>query len=257
MFAPVFGNIKVQNTGGNVTYTGSGNVGVWVAGYVPDRTKWVGTSLAPSIDLGDVYLQGDKNVGYYLAGNNDRPSANGIFQGNIMVNAKLGTNLDGGSGSSQIGTGNISGNDKAKSEDNVAIYISSGQRSEMNAVLNGYQQYFPATLGFTVNTVLTKSCWNCKWNRNWYIYLSADPIKNLAVSNFKIELGKYSKRGIGMIAMNGSVVDVNTGTTISDNAGTGADRAILWFMLKEYGIIQERSSVEEHMIKKHMVEERA
>lgn len=237
MFAPVFGNIKVQNTGGNVTYTGSGNVGVWVAGYVPDRTKWVGTSLAPSIDLGDVYLQGDKNVGYYLAGNNDRPSANGIFQGNIMVNAKIGTNLDGGSGSSQIGTGNISGNDKAKSEDNVAIYISSGQRNEMNTTLNGYQQYFPATLGFTVNTVSTPNLVGiANGTEIGYPYLSADPIKNLAVSNFKIELGKYSKRGIGMIAMNGSVVDVNTGTTISDNAGTGVDRATESIMFYAEGV---------------------
>lgn len=31
-----------------------------------------------------------------------------------MVNAKIGTNLDGGSGSSQIGTGNISGMIKLK-----------------------------------------------------------------------------------------------------------------------------------------------
>ncbi|BBA51050.1 putative autotransporter [Fusobacterium varium] len=239
MYAPVFGNMKVQNTGGNVSYTGSGNVGVWVAGYVPDRTKWVASSLAPSLDLGTVYLQGDKNVGYYLAGSDARPDANGIFQGNIVINTKIGTDLDGSSGSSQIGTGNIAGNDNSKSEDNVAVYIASGQRSEMNNTLAGYKQYFPATLGFQVNTTLTPNLVGiANGSEIGYPYLSADPIKNLTVSNFKIELGKYSKRGIGMIAKNGSVVDVNTGTTISDNAGIGADRATESIMFYAEGVWQ-------------------
>ncbi|WP_339007971.1 autotransporter-associated N-terminal domain-containing protein [Fusobacterium varium] len=240
IYAPVFGNMKVQNTGGNVTYTGSGNVGVWVAGYVPDRTKWVvGSSLAPSLDLGTIYLQGDKNVGYYLAGSDARPDANGVFQGNVAVDTKIGTDLDGSSGNSQVGTGNIAGNDNSKSEDNVAIYIASGQRSEMNNLINGYKQYFPATLGFQVNTVSTPSLVGiANGSEIGYPYLNADPIKNLTVSNFKIELGKYSKRGIGMIAKNGSVVDVNIGTTISDNAGTGIDRATESILFYAEGVWQ-------------------
>ena len=39
MYAPAFGNVKVENTNGKVGFTGSGNVGIWVSNYVPDRTK--------------------------------------------------------------------------------------------------------------------------------------------------------------------------------------------------------------------------
>ena len=106
MYAPVMGNVNVKNTGGDVEYTGSGNVGIWVAGYVPDRTKWA-TGLAPSLDLGTVKLQGDKNVGFYLASHDTRPDANGIFQGNINVNVKLGTDIDGKGGTTQTGTGKV------------------------------------------------------------------------------------------------------------------------------------------------------
>ena len=44
-------------------------------------------------------------------------------------------------GQAQTGTGNISGNSNTKSEDNVALYVSSGQRAGMNnTVGTAYQE---------------------------------------------------------------------------------------------------------------------
>ena len=237
MYAPVMGNVNVKNTGGDVEYTGSGNVGIWVAGYVPDRTKWA-TGLAPSLDLGTVKLQGDKNVGFYLASHNTRPDANGIFQGNINVNVKLGTDIDGKGGTTQTGTGNISGNSNTKSEDNVALYVSSGQRAGMNnTVGTAYQEYFPATLDFKVDKSVTPNLVGINnGTQIGFQYLTADPIRDLSVTNFNLEFGKFSERGIGIISKNGSVVNVNKGTAISDNAGTGADRATGTIMFYSEGV---------------------
>ncbi|MCP1224255.1 autotransporter-associated N-terminal domain-containing protein, partial [Sebaldella sp. S0638] len=237
MFAPVMGNVNVKNTGGDVEYTGSGNVGIWVAGYVPDRTQWA-TGLKPSLDLGTVKLQGDKNVGFYLASHNTRPDANGIFQGNINVNVKLGTDIDGKGGTAQTGTGNISGNSNTKSEDNVALYVSSGQRAGMNNTVNtAYQEYFPATLDFKIDKSVTPNLVGINNNTQiGYQYLTSDPIKDLSVTNFNLEFGKFSERGIGIIAKNGSVVNVNKGSAILDNAGTGTDRATGTIMFYTEGV---------------------
>ncbi|MDR3258205.1 MAG: autotransporter-associated N-terminal domain-containing protein, partial [Fusobacteriaceae bacterium] len=240
IYSPLMGNMRIENNGGSIAYTGSGNVGIWVAAYIPDRSKWMaaGTFVSPSLNLGDVSLQGDQNVGYYFAGNNSRADANGIFQGNVYVNAKLGTMLDNSSGTIQIGTGNKGGNDAGKSEDNVAIYVASGQRTGLNNNLSGFLQYFPATLGFLVNTTLHPNLVGlANGSEIGFPYLTADPIKDMNISNFAIEFGKYSKRGIGLISKNGSAVNVDvTGTEINDNAGTAADRAVESIMFYAEGI---------------------
>ncbi|MBP9477492.1 MAG: autotransporter-associated N-terminal domain-containing protein [Sebaldella sp.] len=226
MYAPVFGNVKVENTNGNIGFTGSSNVGVWVTNYVPDRTKWA-KGLAPELDLGIVELQGDKNVAYYLAGNNARPDKNAVFQGNIKADIKIGTNIDGKGGVTQIGTGNIGTNDNKKSEDNVGIYVGSGQRAEMNNTVGTiFQEYFPATLDFKVDTAMYPNVIGiADGTQIGYSYLTADPIKSLKIKDFETEFGKFSKNGIALVAKNGTVIDINKGSLITDNAGTGADRA--------------------------------
>lgn len=226
MYAPAFGNVKVENTGGNVGFTGSGNVGIWVSNYVPDRTKWA-AGLVPSLDLGLVELQGDKNVGYYLAGDTTRADRNAVFQGNIKADIKFGTDIDGKGGTTQIGTGNIGTNDNKKSEDNVGIYVSSGQRAELNNTVGTiFQEYFPATLDFKVDTATYPGLIGIdNGSQIGYSYLTADPIKSLKIKDFNTEFGKFSKNGIALVAKNGTVIDINKGSLISDNAGTGTDRA--------------------------------
>ena len=236
-YSPIFGNVKVQNTNGEVEFTGSGNVGVWVTNYVPNRTKWA-TGVAPELDLGQVQLQGDKNVAYYLAGDIGRPDRNGIFQGNIKVDMKFGTDIDGNNGTTQIGTGNIGTNDNKKSEDNVGIYAASGQRAELNnTVGTSFQEYFPALLDFKVDTTVYPNMIGITNNTQiGYPFLTADPIQNLKITNFDMEFGKFSKNAIGLVAKNGTVVDVNKGSLISDNAGTGTDRAVGTTMFYSEGV---------------------
>ena len=233
MYAPAFGNVSVKNTGGTVKYTGSGNVGTWIAAYVPDRTKWVvGTALSPYLNLGKVYMQGDNNVAYYFAKNTAAPNGNGIFQGEVVVDAEIGTDLDGAGGNSQLAAGNIAGGAANKSENNVAVYLDSGQRKELNNELGGtgdviYKQYFPATLDFKVDTGAHPGIIGiADGSQIGYPILSNDPVKDLKITNFNVKFGQYSKKGIGIVAKNGSVVEVNKGVgqTITDGA-TGTNRA--------------------------------
>ncbi len=237
LFTPKFGNIKIQNTDGRVTYIGSENVGVWVSNYIADRTHWASQGVRPDLNLGEVRLQGDKNVAYYLTSNATRPDRNAVFQGDINVNVKMGTDLDGKGGNTQGGTGNINGNDSSKSEKNVALYVGSGQRSEMNTVIDGYKQYFPATLDFKVDIVKYPDIVGIiDQTQLGFPYLEADPITNLTLKDFSVEFGKYSKDGIGIIAKNGTVVDINTGSDISDKAGVNNDRATGSVMFYSEGV---------------------
>ena len=154
MYYPSPGNIRIENTGA-VTYTGSGNAGAWLASYVPDRTQLgiAGAVTKPTVNLGTLNLYGDNNVGYYFASNSGNPSGNAVFQGDLVLNTQIGTSLDGTTSliQTQIGTGDSEG-DPNKSEKNVALFIASGQRTDMNALRNGYAQFYPATLSFTVDT---------------------------------------------------------------------------------------------------------
>ncbi|WP_253352438.1 hypothetical protein [Sebaldella sp. S0638] len=231
VFAPIIGNVGLDNASGNIDYIGSGNVGVWTNAYIADRTKWettAGNSSTPYLNAGTLNLQGDQNVGYYFTKHTSRPDYNGIFQGNVDVDIKIGTDLDGKGGSTQTGTGNKSGNNAAKSEDNVGMYVDSGQRTGLNNTVgsSSYLEYFPATLDFKVDTATYSEIIGItNGTQIGFPYLSADPIRNLALSNFNVEFGKYSKNGIGIVAKNGSVVEIDTGSTISDNAGTGTNRA--------------------------------
>ena len=110
---------------------------------------------APFVDLGTVYMNADENVGIYLAKSEKRPDNNGIFQGNLVLDYKVGVNLysklesDGSisTGNTQLGSGNTDGDDK-KSSGNVALYVESGQRKELT-IANGY---FPATTDLETKT---------------------------------------------------------------------------------------------------------
>ena len=242
VYPPVYGNVSVRNTSGNVKYIGSGNVGIWLAGYVPDRTKWV-SGLAPYLNLGKIYMQGDNNVAYYFAQNAAAPNGNGIFQGDLNVDAEIGTDLDGQGGSNQVALGNMNGGSDTKSENNVALYLASGQRKELNNDLGGtgnniYKQYFPATLDFKVDTVAHPGLVGIANNSQiGYPFLSADPINDLKITNFDVKFGKYSKKGIGIVAKNGSVVEIDKGIgNVIDDGATGTDRAVESVMFFAEGV---------------------
>jgi len=98
MYYPTPGNIKFENAG-TVKFIGSGNAGAWISSYIPDRTKYITGATKPQIlNLGKLQLIGDKNVGYYFANNENFASGNGVFQGKVIVDAELGTTLDGSTG---------------------------------------------------------------------------------------------------------------------------------------------------------------
>lgn len=238
MYYPSPGNIKFQNSG-TIEFVGSGNAGAWLASYVPDRTKLsgvVGASGNQIVDLGTVNLSGDNNVGYYFADNRTNPAGNAVFQGKVTVKANLGVTLDGTSGgTTQKGTGNDGSNSNIKSDKNVAIYIASGQRTDMNTLKNGFAQYFPATLSFTVDNVNAYGdkivgLKNGDDIGAFQLGTNAsinDPIKNFDLSEFQVTFGKYSKDSIGLVAKNGSVIDLNPSGTITDNAVSGAESNIM------------------------------
>lgn len=231
MYYPTPGNIKFENAG-TVKFIGSGNAGAWISSYIPDRTKYITGATKPQIlNLGKLQLIGDKNVGYYFANNENFASGNGVFQGKVIVDAELGTTLDGSTGNKQIGTGNISGLSDGKSEKNVAVYVASGQRAEMNTVKNNYAQFYPATLSYTVDNVNLYGSTNSTkiWGMANYEDIGAyqlgtnssikNKITNLDLSNFTVKFGKYSKDSIALVARNGSAIDLNSTSGITDEAG--------------------------------------
>ncbi|SQJ03172.1 Uncharacterised protein [Fusobacterium ulcerans] len=238
MYYPSPGNIKFQNAG-TVEFVGSGNAGAWLASYVPDRTKLSGVTGASGsqiVDLGTINLSGDNNVGYYFTDNKTNPAGNAVFQGKVVVKANLGITLDGTSGgTTQKGTGNDGSNSNVKSDKNVALYIASGQRTDMNTLKNGFAQYFPATLSFTIDNVNAYGdkivgLKNGDDIGAFQLGTNAsinDPIKNFDLSEFQVTFGKYSKDSIGLVAKNGSVIELNPSGIITDNAVSGAESNIM------------------------------
>ncbi|MGF6907113.1 autotransporter-associated N-terminal domain-containing protein [Fusobacterium sp. PH5-44] len=236
VYTPAMGRVRYENKDnsgnkGTFYFNGSGNVGTWVNKYIPDRTKYsynstMAASEAPIIDLGKVMMNGDGNVGIYLAQNNDRPDYNGIFMGTLPIDFNIGTSLNGASGTSQSAAGNTDG-DASKSSGNVALYVASGQRNELT-VVNGY---FPAT-----TNMVTTSFTNYNGGMGAGIQIgypdlntTAHTIKNLKITDFSVNFGKYSKDNIAVVARNGSVVELSPSTAkITDgqtSATPDADRA--------------------------------
>ena len=245
VYTPLMGRVRFENktgsTKGNFYFNGSGNIGAWVAKYTPDRTKYTygpatgpgaGPSWspdeAPIIDLGTVHMNGDGNVALYLAPDYNRPDYNGIFQGKLPMDFKIGENLN-SNGGTQSAIGNTDG-DVTKSSGNVALYVASGQREELT-VANGY---FPATTNLKAHA-----------NTNPYsvgigsgtgtqvgypdLAIPAHKIKDLEITDYQVHFGKYSKNNIAVVARNGSVVVLNPSSgTITDGQGAttpDADRA--------------------------------
>ena len=243
MYYPTPGNIKFENAG-SIEFIGSGNAGAWIYSYVPDRKSFKGGS-DQILNLGTVKLIGDKNVGYYFANNTGYASANGIFQGKVKVRAELGTSLDGSNGNKQIGTGNISGLSDGKSEKNVAVYVASGQRAEMNDLRDSFAQFYPATLSFTIDDLNKYGSTNYTGTPNSGKIVGITQgtdigahqlgtnsniiakITNLKLDDFYVKFGKHSMDSIALVAKNGSVIDLEPTGTISDNAETGAESNIM------------------------------
>ena len=232
VYTPLMGRVRYENkdSGGNkgtFYFNGSGNVGTWVQKYVPDRTKYtygLPATEAPIIDLGEVYMTGDGNVGIYLAEHRERsrPDYYGIFQGTLPIDFKIGTSLNGASGTSQIAAGNTDG-DVTKSSGNVALYVASGQRKELT-VANGY---FPATTNLKAHSstnVYATGIGTSTGTQVGYTELAAPAhaIQNLKVNNYNAVFGQYSKNNIAIVARNGSVVELSPTATITDgqNAST-------------------------------------
>ncbi|MHD0319505.1 hypothetical protein ABDA05_18060, partial [Fusobacterium sp. THCT1E2] len=236
VYTPLMGRVRYENKDsvgnkGTFYFNGSGNVGTWVQKYVPDRTKYtygLPASEAPIIDIGEVYMTGDGNVGIYLAQHNTRPDYNGVFQGTLPIDFKIGTSLNGASGTSQITAGNKDG-DATKSSGNVALYVASGQRKELT-VANGY---FPATTNLKAHASTNKygtGIGTLAGTEVGYPELKdpAHAIQNLKIDTYSAVFGKYSKNNIAVVARNGSVVELSPSTTITDGQGSGtsdADRA--------------------------------
>lgn len=237
VYYPTPGRFRVENSDGTekgiLNFNGSENVGLWLNHYVPDRTKYsyninngMSSDEAPFVDLGTVYMNADENVGIYLAKSENRPDDNGIFQGNLVLDYKLGTQLYGkldsngnlvSGGDEQLESGNKAGDNK-KSSNNVALYVESGQRKELT-IANGY---FPATTslkqinsnpygGVAAGTELG------------YTELSDDPIKDLIIKEYMVEFGEYSKNNIAVVAKNGSVVVIDPLSKITDGQETESD----------------------------------
>ena len=231
VYYPTPGRFRVENSDGIkkgiLSFNGSGNVGLWLNHYVADRTQYSYNSAmspdeAPFVDLGTVYMNADENVGIYLAKSEKRPDNNGIFQGNLVLDYKMGVHLysklesDGtiSTGNTQLGAGNTDG-ENDKSSGNVALYVESGQRKELT-IANGY---FPATTDLEIKT--TNSYGGTPAGTQiGYTELVNDPIKDLMISEYKVEFGEYSKNNIAVVAKNGSVVVIDPSSKITDGQET-------------------------------------
>ena len=226
---PVVGNIKFNNSG-DINFIGADNVGVWSNGFVYDRRNIIaGATKEQELNLGKINMSGDKNNALYFANGNE-PQADGIFNGKVNVDAEIGTTLDGTvAGTSQIEAGNI--NEPTKVEKNVALFVASGQNEKRNMLRDGYRQFYPATLSFTIDNLdhpngriygLTAGDDIGAWQLGDQNNLK-DPIKNLKLENFNVKFGKYAKDNIAVVAKNGSYVELNPMGGLNDNAEIGAE----------------------------------
>lgn len=229
MAYPVVGNIKFKNSG-DINFIGADNVGVWSNGFVYDRRNIIaGATKEQELNLGKINMSGDKNNALYFA-NGNQPQADGIFNGKVNVDAEIGTTLDGTvAGTSQIEAGNI--NEPTKVEKNIALFVASGQNEKRNMLRDGYRQFYPATLSFTIDNLehpngriygLTVGDDIGAWQLGDQNNLK-DPIKNLKLENFNVKFGKYAKDNIAVVAKNGSYVELNPIGVLNDNAEIGAE----------------------------------
>ena len=258
MYYPTPGNIKFKNLGTN-NLLGTDNAVAWINSYVPNRNKLALDKASYAVgdqflEVGTINLVGDRNVGYYFAGNDTAPNKNGVFQGKVKVSVKIGETLDGTpTGTVQINEGNtitdkisLGGGkykdvtttlDPTKTEKNVGVFVASGQSPNMNKLIGTHAQYYPATLSFKVTGTGTSGDFSGLASGVQHeigagqlgTYNSIkDPIHNLDLTDFTVEFGEYSKGSIGLVAKNGSGVDLaTTSGTINDNAPVEAEDNIM------------------------------
>ena len=235
VYTPLMGRIRYYNRDGSgnkgtFNFNGSGNVGAWINKYTPDRAAYgyagVGASETPEIDLGTVNMRGDGNVGVYFTQHNSRPDYNGIYQGKLPLDFRIGETLGKGGTTTQSDIGNTDG-DKNSTTGNVALYVTSGQRTDLT-VANGY---FPATVNLITHaTTNTQGGGITAGTQLGYTDLDtvAHRIKDLTISDYSVIFGKYSKDNIAVVSRNGSVVRINPAGNITDGVAAGtpdADRA--------------------------------
>ena len=249
VYNPTMNRFRFENedgTGkGKFFFNGAGNIGAWLKKYVPDRTKYAWNSSMPAaekpmLNLGEVYMNGDSNVGIYLQGHKTHPNFNAVYMGDLPIDFKIGVSLNGLIGTQQLTNPNTGGNtdgDDKHTSGNVALYVASGQREELT-VANGY---FPATTdlkAYSTTNTYGVGIGTAGGTQIAYpgLQAPAHAIQNLKITDYKIDFGQYSKNNIAVVARNGSVVELEpSSTTITDGQNSStldanrADGTILAF----------------------------
>ena len=197
---------KIVNTG-TIKIEGASNIVVSDLGFVSNSSKYIGTSGAPTNGENDtsadkvkyipvikldtpVEQYGDENVTLFFntlrTASMDDSAGIGIFQGEVLVKAKIGEKLNDAGTDTQTTSGNLSGYSDKKVDANVGVYAISGQRT-----------------GIVPTTNLGASPFN-----------DLDMIHNLEIGNFDIRFGKYSKSGIMFLSKNGTAIDVGSSSSV-------------------------------------------
>lgn len=197
---------KIVNSG-VIKLEGASNIVVSDLGYVANSSKYIGQTVnsvvaptqgeanlndyIPVINLSTPVEQyGDENVTLFFntlrTASMDDTAGIGIYQGEILVKAKIGEKLNRAGTSTQIASGNLAGYEADKVNANVGVYAISGQRT-----------------GIVPTTNLGSSAFN-----------DLDITHNLEIGNFDIRFGKYSKSGIMFLSKNGTAIDVGNSSSV-------------------------------------------
>lgn len=205
------GGLRLENLD-SITFNGASNIGFSFLTWVPDKSKYIGTTYLNYMNGGldgegslDAYIPyvktlaskpfnmyGDENVGIFF--NKKTSGYNvGIHEGYFELYMNIGTMLNSNplltqqtvKGNLEVNSaGNSTGYTPDKVDANVGVFAISGQRDGVsNASLSSYSYH----------------------NNN-------QNIKDLKFEKFDIKFGKYSKNGFMFLAKNGTVIDIQTGT---------------------------------------------
>ena len=185
-----------------------------------------------NFDASKIRITGDENIGLFFSDNvhtNTTPYASGshdnwnksvigIYQGEIKAGAVIGQNLQidttKTTQTTQGNTGTILNSNKWV-EKNVGILAASGQRSGIEATRD---------LGATAAST----------NGNDF---SKDIIHALEINEANFTFGKYSKEGVGIVAKNGTQVDV------LESSNAHVNLAINQNVLTDFGVTTSSSVV--------------
>ena len=201
------GGLRLENLD-SITFNGASNIGFSFLTWVPDKSKYIGTTYPnythggldgeSSLDAYIPYVKtlaskpfnmyGDENVGIFF--NKKISGYNvGIHEGYFELYMNIGTMLNSNhlltqqtdKGNLETNShGNPTGYTADKVDANVGVFAISGQRDGVS------------------NTSLSSNAYHNN-NQN---------IKDLKFEKFDIKFGKYSKNGFMFLAKNGTVIDI-------------------------------------------------